>query len=172
MKEAGLATIERLLKSTEGVPLRYATVAQLMQYDLEALQEKSLDEVSRKMSDVERRLHLARAGQKVQKREEEIIATLDEIIKKIEDSQGGGGGAGGAGNRSSAPAQDSVVKGSTAPGTVDPKKLKAAGEWGDLPPKERAKAKEDIARKFGAHYAEAVEKFNTKQAGRPGRSDK
>ncbi|MCY2964529.1 MAG: hypothetical protein NT069_12995, partial [Planctomycetota bacterium] len=171
-KAPGLATIEQLLKNTTGVPMRYATLASLMQYDLESLQDKSLDEVAKRMFDVERRLKLARTGEKVQKREEEVITTLDEIIKKIEEQQGGGGGSGGNSNKSSAPAQDSVIKGSTAPGNVDPKKFKNTGEWGDLPPKERSKAKEDIARKFGAHYAEAVEKFNVKQAGRPARKDK
>jgi len=171
-KEPGLTTIDQLLKNTTGVPLRYATLAGLMQYDLQSLQDKSLDEVARRMFDVERRLSLARTGEKVQKREEEIITQLDEIIKKIEEQQGGGGGSGGNTNKSSAPAQDSVVKGSTAPGNVDPKKFKNSGEWGDLPPKERSKAKEDIARKFGAHYAEAVEKFNLKQAGRPARKAK
>lgn len=172
LKAEGLATIEQLLKNTTGVPMRYATLAALMQYDLESLQDRSLDEVAKKMFDVERRLSLARTGEKVQKREEEIVNTLDEIIKKIEEQQGGGGGSGGNSNRSSAPAQDSVIKGSTAPGNVDPKKFKNAGEWGDLPAKERSKAKEDIARKFGAHYAEAVEKFNLKQAGRPSRKGK
>lgn len=171
-KAEGLATIEQLLKNTTGVPMRYATLAVLMQYDLESLQDKSLDEVAKRMFDVERRLTLARTGERVQKREEEIITSLDEIIKRIEDQQGGGGGSGGNTNRSSAPANDSVIKGSTAPGNVDPKKFKNTGEWGDLPAKERSKAKEDIARKFGAHYAEAVEKFNLKQAARPARKAK
>lgn len=171
-KEPGLATLGLLQKNTTGVPLRYATLASLMQYDLESLQDNSLDEVARKMFDVERRLSLARTGEKVQKREEEIITTLDEIIKRIEEQQGGGGGSGGNSNRSSAPAQDSVIKGSTGEGKVDPKKFKNGPDWGDLPPKERSKAKEDIARRFGAHYAEAVEKFNQKQAGRPARKDR
>jgi hypothetical protein len=171
-KAPGLATLGLLQKNTTGVPLRYATLATLMQYDLEAIQDNSLDEVARKMFDVERRLSLARTGEKVQKREEEIITTLDEIIKRIEEQQGGGGGAGGNSNRSSAPAQDSVIKGSTGEGKVDPKKFKNGGDWGDLPPKERSKAKDDIARRFGAHYAEAVEKFNQKQAARPARKDR
>jgi hypothetical protein len=166
-KEEGLATIEQLLRSTEGVPVRYTTVATLMQYDLEALQERSLEEISRKMSDVERRLNLGRAGQRVQKKEEEIIMTLDEIIKKIEDQQGGGGGgAGGQANRSTAPASDSVVKGSTAPGTVDPKKLDKQGTWGDLPPRARQRAKDLIAREFPAHYRTAIEEFTRKGANR------
>lgn len=168
LKGDGLATIEQLLKGTEGVPVRYTTVATLMQYDLEALQENSLDEISRKMSDVERRLSLGRAGQRVQKKEDEIIATLDEIIKKIEDQQGGGGGGGAAGqaNRSTSPANDSRIKGTTAPGKVDPKKFDKEGNWGDMPPRARAKAKDLIAREFPAHYRAAIEEFTRKGANR------
>jgi hypothetical protein len=88
MKTEGLETIATLLDKVENVPVRYEAVASLMKHELEALQVDSLDEVARKMSDVERRLDLARAGQKVQKREDEIIATLDEIIEKLEQ-QGG-----------------------------------------------------------------------------------
>ncbi len=172
MKTDGLSTIEQLLKNTEGVPVRYSTLASLMQFDLEALRDQSLDEVARKMTDVERRLGLGRAGQKVQKKEDEIIVTLDELIKKIEEQGGGGGGAGGQANRSSSPAQDSVIKGSTAPGKVDPKKLKNQGEWGDLPPKARAKAKDQIARQFPAHYRDAIDEYTKKAASRPASNGK
>jgi tetratricopeptide (TPR) repeat protein len=166
-KTEGLATIEQLLKNIEGVPVRYSTVAALMQYDLESLRDQSLDEVARKMTDVERRLELGRTGEKVQKKEDEIIVTLDELIKKIEEQSGGGGGAGGQSNRSNSPANDSVIKGSTAPGKVDPKKFKNAAEWGDLPPKARAKAKDQIAREFPAHYRDAIDEYTRKAANRP-----
>ena len=88
MKTEGLESIATLLEGVENVPVRYEAVASLMKHELEALQLDTLDEVARKMSDVERQLELARAGQKVQKREDEIIATLDEIIEKLEQ-QGG-----------------------------------------------------------------------------------
>jgi hypothetical protein len=171
-KTEGLATIEQLLKNTEGVPVRYATVAALMQYDLESLQDQSLDEVARKMTDVERRLELGRTGQKVQKKEDEIIVTLDELIKKIEEQNGGGGGAGGQTNRSNSGANDSVIKGATAPGKVDPKKFKNEAEWGDLPPRARAKAKDQIARKFPAHYGDVIDEYTRKAANRPAANGK
>ena len=171
LKTEGLSTIEQLLTNTEGVPVRYSTVAALMQYDLESLQDQSLDEVARKMTDVERRLELGRTGQKVQKKEDEIIVTLDELIKKMEE-QNGGGGAGGQSNRSNSPANDSVIKGSTAPGKVDPKKFKNAAEWGDLPPKARAKVKDQNARKFPAHYSDATDEYTRKEANRPAANGK
>ncbi|MDA1164883.1 MAG: hypothetical protein O3B13_17450, partial [Planctomycetota bacterium] len=77
----GLATLKLLLENTSDVPVRYSTVAALMKSDLEKLEEKSLNEVARMMSDVERRLKLGRSGARVQKTEEEIVATLDELIK-------------------------------------------------------------------------------------------
>jgi hypothetical protein len=83
-----LATLDKLLKNTENVPVSYASVAGLMQYELQSLQEDTLDEVARMMRDVERRLDLGRGGQKVQKREYEVIAKLDEIIEKLESQAG------------------------------------------------------------------------------------
>ncbi|MED5447053.1 MAG: hypothetical protein VYA62_02445, partial [Planctomycetota bacterium] len=87
-KTEGLATIRTLLEDTTTVPLRYKTTAELMQHDLKSLKKDSLSEISRKMKDVERRLDLGRGGQRVQKQEDEIVASLDAIIEKLEQ-QGG-----------------------------------------------------------------------------------
>lgn len=171
-KDDGLATLDQLLKRTEGVPARYHSVATLMQYDLGALEEKSLDDVSNKMSDVKRRLTLARAGQKTQKVEKEIVDILDEMIKNMEDQANGGGAGqgkgktGSKGNQSSNAAQDSRVKGSTAPGEVDKKKMKAGATWGNLDEKERAKVKNLISRDFPAHYRQTIEEYFKKLATR------
>ncbi|MEX2287103.1 MAG: hypothetical protein WD648_08445, partial [Planctomycetaceae bacterium] len=169
MKTEGLATIELLLKNTADVPVRYSSVATLMQYDLEALKEKSLDEISRKMRDSERRLELARSGPKAQKVQSEIIAGLDEIIEELEQQAGGGGGGEGSGgnqNQSSNPANDSVIKGAEGKGDFDKKKFSNQGGWGDLDSKEQAKAKNDINQKFPAHYQKQNEEYFKKLAKR------
>ncbi len=172
LKDAGLKTLDQLLKRTEGVPTRYQSVATLMQYDLGMLEEKSLDDVSNKMSDVKRRLYLARAGEKTQKVEKEIVDILDEMIKNMEDQASGGGAGqgkgklGGKANKSTSPAGDSRVKGSTAPGEVDKKKLKPGANWGNLDDKERAKVKNLISRDFPAHYRQAIEEYFKKLATR------
>ena len=173
MTDEGLKTLDRLLKRTPGVPTRYSSVATLMRHDLEALEDESLDQISRKMNDVERRLTLGRAGQKVQKVEAEIVASLDELIKKIEAQQGGGGGggAGGRSNQSDSPADDSRVKGSAAPGEVDRKSFKNAGNWGAMPEKLRSKAQQLIGRDFPPHYRQAVEQYFKKLASRPADGD-
>lgn len=167
MKKEGLETLEQLLSNTENVPVSYSSVGTLMQYELKNLREKSLEEITRMMSDVERRLQLGRGGANVQKKEQEVIALLDELIEKIEQSQGGGGGGGaGGGNQPSGPAGDSNVGGQTGPGEVDRKDVGNQNGWGALPPKEEAKAKQDIARKFPPQYIEAINKYNRKLANR------
>lgn len=168
MKPEALKSLDRLLKDTEDVPVAYSTVAVLMQDELKNLKNKSLDEVTRMMNDVERRLDLGRGGEAVQKKEQEIVAALDEMIKKIEQSQGGGGGGGsaGGGNQSNGPAGDSNVGGQQAPGNVDNRSVGNDGGWGALPPKEQAKAKQDIARKFPPQYIEAINRYNRKLSNR------
>jgi hypothetical protein len=171
-KTEALATLDELLKNTEGVPVSYSTVASLMQYDLKELNDQSLGEVARKMKDSERRLDLGRGGQRVQKVQSEIIATLDEIIKKIEQQQSSASmsnnesnGQGG-GNQSNAPAGDSRIKGEVAPGEVDPRELEQKGGWGALNPQEKTDAKNIINQKFPNHYREAVEEYFKKLANR------
>ncbi len=162
LKDDGLTTLKALLTSTEDVPVRYSTVAELMQADLEMLREKSLDEVARQMRDVERRLALGRPGEQTQRVEERIITTLDEIIEKIEQQQGGGGGGGQGsprGNQSSSPANDSYVGGATGPGEVEKKDTGRKDGWGDLPEKAQASAKELLDQQFPFHYRQAVEEY-------------
>lgn len=166
-----IEALEILLKSVERVPVRYSATATLMLEDLKGLEEKSLGEIARLMSDSERRLDLGRAGEKVQGVQERIISELDEIIKKIEQQQGGGGGGGGDGqggnsNDANSPANDSNVKGAEAPGEVDKKKFSKDGLWGNLPDKEQAKAKSDLNRNFPSHYGRAIDQYFRKQSER------
>ncbi len=169
-KKEGLATLKLLKSNTSDVPVRYSSLAELMEKDLEDLEEKSLNEVSRMMSDVERRLGQGRGGERVQKVEEEIVSRLDEIIKKLEEQAKGGGGGGGNGQQqqqAQQPAQDSRVKGSTAPGEVDKRDIGNKSGWGALPPKEQAKAKNLIDRELPPHYRNAIEQYLKKLATRP-----
>lgn len=167
MKEEGLKTIARL-EAAEGVPESYSSVARLMRAELEALEPESLGEVAGLMRDVERRLDLARGGQRVQKKEDEITARLDEMIKKIEQqmsqSNSGGSGSNGGRNRSNNPLGESVVKGETAPGEVDPKNVRREGGWGDLPPREREAAKNEIEKAFPSNYGRLINEYFLKRA--------
>lgn len=164
-RDEGMATLKALLENTEAVPARYRTVATLMQYELQSLRPDSLDEVSRLMSDVERRLDLGRAGQRVQKREERIVAVLDKIIEKLEQQSGGGGGGGGGQDgkgdkKSGSPAQTSKIMGGKGPGDVDEKGGEKREQWGFLPEKEETKVNNLLDENFPPQYRRAIEKFN------------
>jgi hypothetical protein len=164
----GLATLEQLLENTSDVPVRYSTVADLMKADLEKLKEKSLDEVSRMMSDVERRLKLGRGGAKVQKTEEEIVARLDELIKKLEQQQQQQSQSqSGKGQGIPEGSPESIIKGSTAPGDVEKRDIGKKAGWGALPPKQQTKARNLIDRELPPHYRNAIEQYLRKLATRP-----
>lgn len=174
MKKEGLATINRLLKNTEQVPVSYSNVAILMQDELQQMRNGvSLKKIALKMRDSERRLDLARGGQRVQKLQGEIIADLDELIEKLEQQSGGGqcaceGGNTGKGQKkSSSPAKDSRILGGKGEGNVDPKTVKKNDKgWGNLPSKKIAEAKSAINRKLPPHYARLIEAYKKKIAGR------
>jgi hypothetical protein len=163
----GLATLKQLLENTSDVPVRYSTVADLMKADLEKLKEKSLDEVSRMMSDVERRLKLGRGGAKVQKTEEEIVSRLDELIKKLEQQQQQSQSQSGNGQGVPEGAPDSIIKGSTAPGEIDARDIGKKAGWGALPPRQQTKARNLIDRELPPHYRNAIEQYLRKLATRP-----
>jgi tetratricopeptide (TPR) repeat protein len=169
-RDEGLATLKQLLENSTDVPVRYSTVAELMKTDLEKLKEKTLDEIHRMMSDVERRLGHGRGGERVQKKEDEIVERLDELIDKLEkqrqqqqqqmaQAQGKDGKAN--------PADDSRIKGSTAPGEVDERDIGERSGWGSLPPKQQTRAKNLIDRELPPHYRNAIEQYLRKLAKRP-----
>jgi hypothetical protein len=169
-KNEGLATLDKLLHKTEGVAEPYTQVAALMQDELSSLDDQSLTGVSRKMQDSERRLDLGRVGQRVQKVQDEIIESLDEIIKKKQSqlsSQSQSGQSQNNSNQSNGPAQDSMLKGATAPGNVDKKNLNKAGTWGGLPPKQAAEAETRLNHEFPSNYRRAVEEYFKKLANTP-----
>ena len=172
-RDAALTSLDRLLHETEQTPARYVTLAELMKVDMEKLEEKSLDEVSRQMEDVRRRLALGHAGQRVQRVEEKIIATLDELIKKAEQQGGGGGGGGGGGKQSpqnggkpQGADQSYLGEGKEGEGEVDPKNAGHKDGWGNLPEKAQAAAKNMLDQKYPAHYRQAIEQYLKKIAER------
>jgi hypothetical protein len=162
-----LQAVSRLLENKGQIPRRYETVAMLMESDIKPMQPDSLDEISRLMDDIERRLGFGRAGARVRQQEDEVIAKLDKMIEELEkqmqqqqaSSAGGGGGAQG-----SSPMQDSNPAGGSGPGDVDPRRLGTRANWGNLPPKERQEALQQIAKGLPSHYREVIEEYFRKLA--------
>lgn len=157
-KESGLKSIDVLLQGTNATPRRYVALAQLMQDDLNGLEEDTLDHVARRMEDIRRRLDLGRAGPKVRKAEKGVVETLDKMIKKLEEQQQQSDRNAG-GIRSSSPAQESKIMGGSGPGEVQKKNIGSESGWGDLPPKEREEAMQQIGRDFPSHYRDVIEQY-------------
>ncbi len=93
-KDEANRSIRRLLEEAGTfAPERFKAVALLMQLDMVAWKNKDFNDIARKMKDVERRLDLARGGPKTQEKQKEILARLDEIIKKLENQAKKPGGS-------------------------------------------------------------------------------
>lgn len=85
-KPEATKSITRLLEEGSAIsPERYKTVATLMLLDMHTWKDKSLDDIARKMNNIERRLDIARGGPETQRQQREVLNRLDEIIKKIEN---------------------------------------------------------------------------------------
>jgi hypothetical protein len=168
-KQPGLEAIGKLLEQKSHIPRRYAQMAVLMQADLSALKDESLDHIDRRMRDTERRLDLGRAGKKVRGVEDGIIASLDKLIEqkeKEEEEKSGGGGSGPAqGIKSTSPAADSTLARAHGKGEVDKKEIGHHSGWGDLKPKDRAEALQDIGEEFPSHYRAVIEQYFRRVAG-------
>lgn len=165
-RDAGLADAEALLNRLQDAPARYRAVAELMRRDLEPLKGESLDLISRQMDDVRRRLALGQGGQPTQKVEDDVLAALDKLIDQVEQQQRqqqqqqSAGDSGSGSNRpSGSPAGDSKILGGSGPGETTPRDIGSRGNWGDLPPKDRQEALQQIGRDFPAHYRNIVEQY-------------
>ena len=154
------AALVELLEHEDLLPARYRQIAKMIEQDLAGLKDESLDHVSRRMNDVRRRLELGQAGKTVQVVEKGVVDSLDKLIKQLEEqqqqqqAQGMGGSA-----QSSSPMQDSQLPSLKAPGKVDPRDVGHQSGWGDLPPKEREEAMQQIGREYPAHYRQLIEQY-------------
>jgi hypothetical protein len=159
-REPGLKAAERLLANSQQCPRRYKALGEMMREDLKRLEDETLDHISRRMDDIRRRLALGRGGPKVRKIEDGVVASLDKLIKEIEDRlQEQSGAAGGSSIRPDKPAGESRPMGGKGPGEVVQRNVGAKSGWGNLPPKEREEAMQQVGREFPAHYREVIEQY-------------
>jgi hypothetical protein len=168
-RDAAVAALDRLLEREAAVPQRYRSLAQLMQADLAGLKDGSLDHISRRMDDVRRRLDLGHAGPKVRGVQDGVIASLDKLIKEMEEREAAAQAAAAASGRSSGqrpsnPAPDSRPLAGKGEGATDKKPIGSKSGWGDLPPKEREEALQQIGQEFPAHYRDVIEQYFRKIA--------
>jgi len=168
-REAGLKVIARLLENESTIARRYSSVARLMKSDLEALKDESLDHIARRMDDIRRRLDLGRAGPKVRGVEDGVIASLDKLIEEAEKQQQAAAAAAAARGargtlRPSQPAPDSMPVPGQGPGEVTKKPIGNSSGWGELPPRQRQEALQQIGKDFPAHYRDVIEQYFRKLA--------
>ena len=60
--------------------------------------------------------------------------------------------------------EQSVPADAKGPGNVDPKKLGAQTDWGNLPAKEREEALQQLGKDLPSHYREVIEEYFHKLA--------
>ena len=155
----GLFQLNRLLEHESDLPERYRVLARLMRRDLMQLKDGSLDDISRRMKDIKQRLSHGQAGERVQENEDEVIRMLDTLIKEEEKKQSQSSEVAFGGGQSPAPMQESLPAGGKGRGEVQKRDLGKSANWGDLPPKEREEAMQQISRDFPAHYREVIEEY-------------
>ncbi len=167
-REPGLAAISLLLENEAAIPRRFVSLSRLMQADLDALKDESLDHISRRMDDIRRRLDLGRAGPKVREVENGVIASLDKLIEQLEQQQQAAAAAAAAAGRGSSrpsnPLPDSMPIEQKGPGEVVKKPIGNESGWGNLPPKDRQEALQQIGKDFPAHYRDMIEQYFRKLA--------
>ena len=170
-RDEGTQTIVRLLENETTLPRRYTSVARLMQADLEGLKDESLDHIARRMDDIRRRLDLGRAGPKVRSVEDGVIASLDKLIDQMEKQQQAAAAAAAAASRQGrgsakpmAPMPDSRPAEMKGAGDVAKKPIGDQSGWGNLPPRERQEALQQIGKDFPAHYRDVIEQYFRKLA--------
>jgi ribosome-associated translation inhibitor RaiA len=166
-KEECIVALNQLMERDSELATRYAVTSRLMKSDIEPLKEDSLDEISRLMNDVQRRLDLGRSGKVVRDQEQQIVDKLDKMIDKIEqqiqeqqkkqqqqqqskDEQKKG---------QSKPMDDSRNAENSGQGDVDPKNVGKRNGWGDLPPAQRQEALQNITKDLPSHYREIIEAY-------------
>ncbi|MBL8820235.1 MAG: hypothetical protein JNL58_29700 [Planctomyces sp.] len=169
-REAAEDSLTLLLNNVVDVPVRFRAVAEIMQNELRDQNPEGLGEVSRVMSDVQRRLDLGNSGRKVQDQEQQVIALLDKLLEDMEqqDKQNSpsGGEGGGDGGSPQQGADRSTIKGNPAEGIADRKELSENGAWGMLDKQAEAQARELIRQQFPSNYLDAISRYTKKIAER------
>lgn len=162
LKDQCLETAKKLLENENDIPRRYAAIGKLMIADLEPLETDSLDEISRLMNDVGRRTALRRAGNRVIDQEKQVIQKLDKLIEDLQQQQQQQQQSKSSSRSQqppSGPIRASQVAGSGATGEAGNKRQTDGGDWGDLPPAQRAAAMAEMSKEMPPHYRAVIEEY-------------
>ncbi len=158
-KKRGMQLLEWLQTHQDRSPNRYTVLGDLMYEDLRQLKVGSLDDISRRMKQIRQQLELGRTGDRVLKTEDEVLRMLDKLIEAESKKQSKQSQTAGQGFAPSQGAEASRPIGGKGPGQVTKKKIGQSTGWGDLPPKEREQAMQELSREFPAHYRDVIEAY-------------
>ena len=92
------------------------------------------------------------------------MAKLDKLIKQLEDQASSSSASSSSGGGPGQPMQDSMPGQDSGPGNVDPKQLGADTDWGNLPPKQREEALQQLGKDLPSHYRTVIEEYFRKLA--------
>ena len=101
---------------------------------------------------------------KVRKKEDDVVAKLDKMIEEMEKQQSSSSSGSAGGSNPSSPMQDSMPGGGSGPGNVEQRNVGSRSDWGNLPPKQRQEALQQIAKGLPSHYREVIEEYFRKLA--------
>src|SRR5262249_54902145 len=158
LKDRAENSINALLTDVLDTPERYQQVAALMHYEMLTWDDQDLGWIARQMDSIQRRLALKRGGKHTQKWQREVLARLEEKIRRLEDKIGDNKGCPEkddtdgptvpGGGEISPPKDTPNPRIDKLPGAVDAKTAKKIMDWGKLPAKERAQVIAEMLRKF------------------------
>lgn len=170
--DAARDSLDLLLHHTLEVPSRFRSVAVILEQELGQRKEDDLGHVSRLMADAGRHLDLGRSGERVQKRQQQVIDAIDQLLEEAEkqsqqqQQNSGQQGIGNPGGQSSGRqgAERSAIHGQAAEGKADRRELEETGRWGMLDRREEAKVRELIRRQFPANYLDIISEYSRRIA--------
>jgi tetratricopeptide (TPR) repeat protein len=167
-KEKAIAAANAFLKDYPDAPERYKKAMEQLKNELVQEWESPLYDLAGRMNRVAKKIEGGETGDPTQEKQKEIVAIIEELIKRAEENEGkgkGGGGGGGPprGNRqSSNPAnQSSAPPGASRVGDLRPNPKRKPGEqWGEMRDKEREEVLQALKEQFPDRYRELLEQYN------------
>ncbi len=168
-KEKAIAAANAFLKDYPDAPERYRKAMEQLKNELVQEWESPLYDLAGRMSHVAKKIDGGETGDPTQQKQKEIVAIIDELIKRAEENEGqgkgGGGGNGGQpkGNQQpSSPAnQSKAPPGASRIGDLRPNPKKKPGDaWGEMRDKEREEVLQALKEQFPDRYRELLEQYN------------
>ena len=161
-KEDVFKQYEYLENFVVDMPERYRVVSWLMLKEAEQWQKNTLDDISRDQKRSADRLFNGNAGKTTQKLQDSIVKRLDKLIEEKEnpkkkeqsaDSQSGQ-------KQEMKPLDQSKITNDSGPGIVENKRIAGLMKnWGSLPPREQARALQEITQGMSARHREGIENY-------------